>query len=140
MATLRDQKESLVAFWDERSRLVVLAVGIVLLLLYLFTFPSNSKMESYAGNLSAGLIGSFLTIFFVDDAIERKRKNERIAINNVALKQLRGPIIGHLSNLSDWYKATAPKEPASWPKSIRKFLMMIIIGRYVSCVSVRMHR
>jgi hypothetical protein len=108
-----------VVFLEIRSRWRVLVIGLVgISTLLIYMYSPNLDLKSYAGNLSAGLFSSVLTIIFIDEAIERKRKNERTAINNVALKKLRHPLIDHLKVLSDWYKAAAPRPPASCPKTI----------------------
>lgn len=97
--------------------LVLLAIVFTIIYFFAFYFQVD-WLESFSSNLATGFLGSFLTVLFIDRALERERREETRKVQSIALRQLRPALMRHLKMLSDWYKAASLGKPDILPGNI----------------------
>jgi hypothetical protein len=76
-------------------------------------------LSGFLSNLGAGFVGSVLTVFLIDRAIERSNLREKIRVRRVAFDRLRPVLLSHILFLFNLHKASATKEPDAKPIEIQ---------------------
>jgi len=56
-------------------------------------FYEGQWASGFLSDFAAGIFGSLIIIFFVDQIIERNRQRERVKVAKIALKRVRFPIL-----------------------------------------------
>jgi hypothetical protein len=75
-------------------------------------------ISSLSGNLVAGFIGTFLTVFFIDKALEKERQARSQKFQRFVLSGLRPTLLCHLNLLCAWYKAASRTLPEPRPSTL----------------------
>jgi hypothetical protein len=76
-------------------------------------------VDTYATNLSATFVGTFFIVLFIDRAVEQARERERRAVELIALKQARPPLVHLVGLFSDMIKASTIESITPTPESLR---------------------
>jgi len=105
-------KESLL----ERKTWLLFLFAIVFIALY-FVFKKVDWVAALFSNLGAGFLGAFLTVWFIDNSLERQRKQESVKLQTIVLTRLKPVLLKHLILLCAWYKAATSEKPSTLPNS-----------------------
>src|ERR1035437_4905219 len=76
---------------------------------------SKGWLSGFASNLGAGFVGSLLTVFLIDRAIEAAQQQQSARVKSVPSARLRPNLISHLTLLFDLHKASAAAAPTVGP-------------------------
>jgi hypothetical protein len=79
---------------------------------------SKGWLSGFASNLGAGFVGSLLTVFLIDRAIEAAQQQQSKRVKAVAFDRLRPKLISHLTFLFDLHKASAAAAPTVGPTGL----------------------
>jgi hypothetical protein len=77
-------------------------------------------VESFASNLAAGFLCSFLIVMFIDRALARERDRQSATVRSLAFSALRPVLGGHLLMLWSWYKGATLRMPTPPPTTIHE--------------------
>jgi hypothetical protein len=75
-------------------------------------------VSGFSSNLGAGFVGSLLTVFLIDRALEASRQRQADRVKRVAFDRLRTTLIRHLTFLFNLHKAAATSAPTHAPACI----------------------
>jgi len=79
---------------------------------------SRGWFSGFASNLGAGFVGSLLTVFLIDRAIEAAQQQQSRRVRVAAFERLRPKVVSHLIFLFDLHKVSAATAPAVGPTKL----------------------
>jgi hypothetical protein len=110
-----------VAVFSRSRYVILLALAVVTgSLAYLLRGKGYWLVDNLGGNLAAGFLGSLAVLFFIERAIENKRKQERMRLAALALSQMWLSLQRIVILFAEMLKASAPKPLSSLPSSLQE--------------------
>jgi hypothetical protein len=100
-----------------RSYSLLFVLACLLLATSWLVFPDQEWVSGFLSDFAAGIFGSLIIIFFVDQIIERNRQRERVKVAKIALKRVRFPILWHMILLCNVFKAATENKPIPLPST-----------------------
>lgn len=103
-----------------RQQWILLLLAVVMGVLFYFSRTDKADwLAAIWSNLSAGFLGSFLTVVVVDRALKKREQSERLRIQRLAMQQLKSILIGHVRELASWFKAASSERPVPLPTTAK---------------------
>lgn len=79
-------------------------------------------LHDFTANLFCGFIGTLVTVFLIENALEKDRRIEREKFEKLATFELMQIIGPHLDLLVKFYKATVTSQPSVLPKTLDELI------------------
>lgn len=95
--------------------LILIILMVISLVIYGLIPPSWEGVRNFALNLAAGIVGTLLTVFLIDQVLRSKEESEekekKRKYQEIALRHLRIPLINHLRMFTNILKAVSQSAP-----------------------------
>ncbi len=104
-----------------RTSYALLVIFIGLSLAFYAIWLEVGWVKDWTAQIGGGLVTSLVVILLIDRILESQRQRERKKVRDVAVAQLRRPLMRQLQLLGNWYKAAVSGKPEALPSTVTGF-------------------
>ncbi|NLE03738.1 MAG: hypothetical protein GX638_02910 [Crenarchaeota archaeon] len=95
--------------------LLLLSLILSILSALVFFIFQELWLSGYLSNLAAGIVGSLLVVFLIDQITKQNKEKEHIQMEKIAFQKLKSVVLRQMGLLCDVYKAACIKKPDQLP-------------------------
>lgn len=110
-----------------RRAVVIFGLLFIASLLIAWFAPSSSVLSGFSVNLSTGILTIALTVWLIDQALQRQEEERQRRLIRTAFERLRIPLSDHAHFWAMLFKSALPRRPAQAPTSFRDLLAPVIL-------------